>query len=122
MIFYPGYLKKNWRRSAVLFFKELLEEKFKDKSFLSLYNEECHICTATMNVVARMAQSEDTRDDILALLGIDPSDFEALEAGDHCRPLQVARLLNYFGMDDSEVTVDCPRYAREIDPGLPGKT
>nr|WP_320015218.1 hypothetical protein [uncultured Desulfobacter sp.] len=106
----------------MLFFKELLEEKFKDKSFLALYNKECHICTATMKVVARMAQNEGARDNILALLGIDPSDFEALEAGDHCRPFQVARLLNYFGMDESEVTVDCPRYSREIDSGLSGKT
>lgn len=115
MISYPGYLKKNWRRSAVLFFKEVLEEKFNDKSFLSLYNKECHICTATMKVVARMAQSEDARDNILALLGIDLSDFQALEVGDHCRPLQVARLLNYFGMDESEVTARCPRYSGEMD-------
>jgi len=99
----------------VLFFKELLEEKFKDKPFLFLYNEECHICTATMNVVARMAQNGDARDEILALLGIDSLDFAALEAGDLCRPLQVARLLNHFGMDDSEVTVHCPRYSRDLD-------
>lgn len=105
----------------MLFFKELLEDKFKDKSFLSLYNEECHICTATMNVVARMAQNEETRDEILALLNIDPSDFEALEAGDNCRPLQVVRLLNYLGMDDSEVTVHCPRYSRNMStPGQIG--
>lgn len=99
----------------MLFFKELLEEKFKDQPFLSLYNEECHLCTATMNVVARMAKNEDARDKILALLDIDPVDFEALEAGDRCRPLQVVRLLNHFGMDESEVTVRCPRYARELD-------
>lgn len=98
----------------MLFFKELLEKKFKDKSFLSFYNRECHICTATMKVVARMAQNEGARDNILALLGIDPVDFEALEAGDHCRPLQVVRLLNYFGMDDSEVTVHCPKYSRDL--------
>ena len=99
----------------MLFFKELLEEKFKDKRFLSLYNKECHICTATMNVVARMTANEETRDEILALLGIDPSDFQALEAGDHCRPLQVVRLLNHFKMDASEVTARCPRYSKEMD-------
>ena len=104
----------------MLFFKELLEDKFKDKSFLFLYNEECHICIATMNVVARMAQNEETRDEILALLNIDPSDFEALEAGDHCRPLQVVRLLNHFGMDESEVTARCPRYSREMDSEFAG--
>jgi hypothetical protein len=118
MNFYPGYLKKNWRRSAVLFFKELLEEKFKDKPFLFIYNKECHICTATMKVVARMTANEDTRDEILALLGIDPSDFQALEAADHCRPLQVARLLNHFGMDVSELTARCPRYSKEMDSGV----
>ena len=96
----------------MLFFKELLEEKFKDKSFLSLYNKECHICTATMKVVARMVQNEDDRDEILALLGIDPVDFQALEAGDCCRPLQVVRLLNHFGMDESEVAGRCPRYSK----------
>ncbi|WP_035239807.1 hypothetical protein [Desulfobacter vibrioformis] len=98
----------------MLFFKELLAEKFKDKPFLALYNEECHICTATMKVVVRMAQSADARENILVLLGIDPVDFEALEAGDHCRPLQVARLLNHFGMDESEVTARCPRYSRDL--------
>jgi hypothetical protein len=103
-----------------MFLKELLDEKLKDKPFLSLYNKECHICTATMNVVARMAQNENTRGEILASLGIDPSDFEALEAGDHCRPTQVVRLLNHFGMDDSGVTARCPRYAKEIDPQAAG--
>ena len=104
----------------MLFFKELLEEKFKKKSFLSLYNEECHICTATMNVVARMAENEEAREEILALLDIDPSDFDALEAGDHCRPLQVVRLLNHFGMDDSGVTAGCSRYSKEIDSQIAG--
>ncbi|WP_020587236.1 hypothetical protein [Desulfobacter curvatus] len=104
----------------MLFFKELLEEKFTNKSFLSLYHKECHICTATMNVVARMAQNEDTRDEILALLGIDPAEFEALEAGDHCRPLQVVRLLNHFGMDASEVTSRCPRFSKEMNSGVAG--
>lgn len=98
----------------MLFFKELLEKKFKDKPFLSFYNKECHICTATMKVVVRMAQSEDDRDIILSLLGIDPVDFQALEAGDHCRPLQVVRLLNHFGMDESEVTARCLRYSKNL--------
>ena len=102
----------------MLFFKELLEEKFKKKSFLSLYNEECHICTATMNVVARMSENEEARDEILMLLDIDPLDFAALEAGDHCRPLQVAQLLNHFGMDDAGVTVHCPRYFRNLDNNI----
>lgn len=104
----------------MMFLKELLDEKFKDKPFLSLYKKECHICTATMNVVARMSQNEDTRDEILASLGIDPSDFEALEAGDHCRPTQVVRLLRHFGMDDSGVTARCPRYAKEKDLQISG--
>ncbi len=103
-----------------MFLKELLDEKLKDKPFLSLYNKECHICTATMNVVARMAQNENTRGEILALLGIDPFDFEALEAGDHCRPIQVVKLLNHFGMDDSGVTARCPRYSKEIDSQVAG--
>ena len=95
--------------------KELLDEKFKNKPFASLYNRECHICTATMNVVARMAQDENARDEILALLDIDPTDFAALEAGDHCRPVQVVKLLNHFGMDDSEMTARCPRYSGDLD-------
>lgn len=94
----------------MMFLKELLAEKFKDQPFLSLYNKECHICTATMNVVARMVQNQDTRDEILMLLDIDPADFDALESGDHCRPFQVVRLLNHFGMDASQVTARCPRY------------
>nr|WP_320194212.1 hypothetical protein [uncultured Desulfobacter sp.] len=99
----------------MMFLKELLNEKFKDKPFLSLYKKECHICTATMNVVARMAQSKEMRDEILAFLDIDPKDFAALEAGDHCRPLQVIRLLKHFGMDVSEVTSRCSRYSEEMD-------
>ncbi|MCG8550043.1 MAG: hypothetical protein MI799_06550 [Desulfobacterales bacterium] len=105
----------------MLFFKQVLEEKFKDQPFLSFYDKECHICTATMNVVARMAQSQGTRGEILALLDIDPADFEALEAGDHCRPFQVARLLTHFGMDASQVTAHCSRYSKEINPGAPDK-
>ncbi|WP_321494863.1 hypothetical protein [uncultured Desulfobacter sp.] len=95
----------------MLFFKDLLEEKFKDQPFLTLYNQECHICSATMEVVARMALCEETRDEILALLDIDPADFESLEAGDQCKPLQVVRLLKHFGMDESAVTKRCQRYA-----------
>lgn len=104
----------------MLFLKELLEEKFRDQPFLSLYKEECHICTATMKVVARMAQNEEIRADILVSLGIDPAEFESLEAGDHCRPLQVVQLLNHFGMDDSGVTVHCPRDSKEIDSECTG--
>ncbi len=74
-----------------------------------------------MNVVARMAQSEDARGETLALLDIDPADFEALEAGEHCRPLQVVRLLNHFGMDASQVTAHCSRYSKEMNSCVPGK-
>lgn len=95
----------------MLFFKDLLEEKFKDQTFVSLYHQECHICSATMEVVARMALCQGARDEILALLDIDPADFESLEAGDHCKPLQVVRLLKHFGMDESAVTERCQRYA-----------
>nr|WP_321400416.1 hypothetical protein [uncultured Desulfobacter sp.] len=104
----------------MIFLSELREEKFKDKPFLSLYKKECHICTATMNVVARMAQNETTRNEILAMLDIDPTEFAALEAGDHCRPIQVVKLLNHFGMDDSGVTARCPRYSKEIDSQFAG--
>jgi hypothetical protein len=64
-----------------------------------------------MKVVARMAQNQATRDEILMLLDIDPADFDALESGDHCRPFQVVRLLKHLGMDASQVTAHCPRYS-----------
>lgn len=93
----------------MLFFKQIKDEKLSDQMFESFYKQECHICSATLKVIAVLETKAGSANDILNTLKISQKDYNALKAGDICHPEQVLMLCRYLGIEEIEQVKNCKR-------------
>ncbi len=93
----------------MLFFKDLLDTKFEDKSFRDIFKKECHICNITVKLVARLEEDYKTLPKILAGNSILQKDYKVLKEGDICHPKMVLKLYDGLGMDSSDLKSNCPK-------------
>lgn len=98
-----------WKGRPLLFFRDIKQDKLNDPKFKAFYDRECHICAATMRVVAQFLALGDELPAALDALGIPAASFDALKDGDHCDPQLVARLHDRMGLDGRRVLDQCPR-------------
>ena len=93
----------------MLFFKTVKGLKMAETEFKTFYEQECHICKTTVEVVSRFSSMGDDLDSVLGKLGISPGIFQDLVEGDHCDPDIVGQLCEYLGMDGGTLLKTCPR-------------
>ncbi len=93
----------------MLFFKDIVEEKFNDPGFQSLYTKECHICSVTMQIVSLLENDLDIKKKTLCLFDISEDAYKDLKEGDQCNPKMVRRICDYLNVCDHSLVKACPR-------------
>ncbi len=94
----------------MLFFEEILEEKFKEPGFKRFFDQECHICPTTLKIVSEFVEIGLERNPILEKLGISQKEFNDLYWAHHCDPRVVIKLCQYFGIDFTGLSRNCPKF------------
>ncbi len=94
----------------MLFFKDIVEEKFGEAGFENLYENECHICSVTMQIVSTLENDPDIKKKTRHLFDISDDTYENLKRGDNCHPLIVRQLCDYLDICDESLVKACPRY------------
>jgi hypothetical protein len=93
----------------VLFFKDIVEEKFNETGFQRLYEKECHICSVTMQVVSTLENDSNIKEKVLRLFDISEDAYENLKKGDHCNPKMVRQICDYLNISDHTLVKACFR-------------
>ncbi len=86
--------------------KALSQELLADPAFRELFDKECHVCTSTMRIFARMYTENRKAAEIAQALGVDPASVGNLATAEYCDPHLVVRLCQHL---DLPVPVNCPR-------------
>ncbi len=94
----------------MLFFKEIVEEKFNETGFQSLYEKECHICSVTMQVVSTLEKDSTIKEKVRHLFDISEGAYENLRKGDHCNPKMVRQICDYLKICNQALVKVCPKY------------
>ncbi|WP_300460287.1 hypothetical protein [Desulfobacula sp.] len=92
----------------MLFFKQIMDEKLGKKDFRDFYEQECHICSITLQVIASLEHKDRSLFDILDTLNISKTAYKDLREGEKCDPEQVNRLCSYLGLQKPGLFKDCP--------------
>lgn len=93
----------------MLFFKEIINEKLKNKAFREFYGKECHICSITIKVIAGLEETERSLSDILDQLNISKKVYEDLKDAENCDPELVKQLCSYLGLPEPDLFENCPK-------------
>ena len=93
----------------MLFFKEIIDQKLENKSFRVFYEQECHLCSITMKVVADLEKRKSSLEEILSRLNISRQAFEDLKEGEHCDPEMVRQLCTYLDLMEPGMFANCPK-------------
>ncbi len=93
----------------MLFFKEIVDKKIADKAFHKLHEKECHVCLATVKVIAELEKNKEDLDEILKKLHISEKAYKQLKEAEYCDPKLVRQLCRYFGFDESAQLQNCER-------------
>lgn len=93
----------------MLFFKQIMAEKLKDRDFKKLYDDECHICATTAMLVGMVEDDGHRMAGILEQLNIPIAAWKHLKAADHCDPVMVHKICCHLGLTDNSLFEHCPR-------------
>ena len=93
----------------MLFFKEIMDEKFEDNAFRTFYEKECHLCSKTVKVIAMLEANEHLLSDILDRHQITKQEYEDLKNAEYCNPETVMKLCSILGFPDPDLVKNCPR-------------
>lgn len=96
----------------MLFFKEIKNEKLSNQDFKSFYDIECHLCSATLEIIQQLENQPDPTL-ILKKLNIPEQDYNRLKSGDRCDPEQTLKLASYFKINELGKVKNCPRLKKE---------
>lgn len=99
----------------MLFFKEIVQDKMQDPDFKTLYESECHICSTTVKLIARLEETGRSYPDMAKALGVSVKALRNLKKGDCCDPLMVKTLCAALGWEGDDLLMNCKRY-RESRP------
>ena len=87
-------------------FRALYKDFVEDPDFKDLYEKECHICSNTMGIFARLFEENITLEFVAEHLNLKIEDLRMLLFGDYCDPRMVIALCRYL---DMHVPENCPR-------------
>jgi len=93
----------------MIFFKQIKDEKLRNRAFERHYQKECHICLVTIQVVALLENRKQELAQILKQTQIDPEDYDALKKGDDCNPDLVFRLCRHLDLPTDNWFPKCPK-------------
>ncbi|MCF6246126.1 MAG: hypothetical protein L3J69_02070 [Desulfobacula sp.] len=93
----------------MLFFKDLLEEKFEDKAFSEIFKKECHICKNTVRLVARLEANPRALLKTLARNNISQKAYNDLKEGENCNPDIALKLYGDLNMNGDDLRKNCPK-------------
>ena len=90
----------------MLFFKQITDEKLSDPAFRNFYQQECHICSVTLEVIRKIEDmieqgKKKEADTLLAAANVQIQEYGELREGDRCRPEQVFALCRALNIDTS---------------------
>jgi hypothetical protein len=98
----------------VLFFKEIIDQKLKNPAFRRFYEQECHLCSITMKVIADLEKRGSSLPEILDRLNISRQAFEDLKEGENCDPEMVKQLCTYLDLMEPGLFENCPKLKHGI--------
>ncbi len=98
----------------MLFFKEMIQNKFEDPAFRKLYEKECHICSTTVKIIAVLEGIGHSLAGILKRLDISDEAWSDLKDAEYCNPLIVKKMCNYLDFKDTDLFKHCPRLKDNI--------
>jgi hypothetical protein len=98
----------------VLFFKEIIDQKLENSAFRLFYEQECHLCSITMKVIADLEKREPYFLEILDRLNISIQAFEELKEGENCDPEMVKQLCTYLDLMEPGLFENCPKLKHGI--------
>ena len=87
-------------------FRNLFNKKLEDPDFKTLYEAECHVCSNTIQIFAKLFEQNLSLELIGKQLDLDAKDLQLLLDGDYCDPPVVIRLCRHLGL---HVPENCPR-------------
>ncbi len=93
----------------MLFFKQIVDEKFDSKSFKAFYDQECHICPGTLSLIDAMETSHIPLEKILENSGVSNQAYIDLKNGDRCDPKLVRKLYAAMALPEHLALTNCPR-------------
>jgi hypothetical protein len=91
------------------FFKEIIDGKLGNPEFRSVYEKECHICSATLKVIERLEEEQGSISRILNQLNISQQAYEDLKNAENCDPKIVIQLHSHFGLKVSDQLKRCKK-------------
>lgn len=87
-------------------FKTLCQDLLDEPSFRELFEKECHVCTHTMRIFARLHAEQRDPESLARALGVAPDAIRDLAEAEYCDPHLVVRLCRHL---DLPVPENCPR-------------
>ncbi len=94
----------------MLFFKDIVKEKFNESGFKNLYKKECHICSVTMKIISMLEDDSIVKERVCHRFDISEEAYENLKRGDHCHPEMVWQICDYLKICDQTLAKLCSRY------------
>lgn len=93
----------------MLFFKQVKDNKLNSLAFNRIFNDECHVCSITVKIIAELEKKRIELKPLLASLNISLADYDKLKVGDYCNPVQVKLLSQNLGIEHPNRFENCPR-------------
>lgn len=87
-------------------FKTLCNEMLAEPAFRDLFEKECHICTNTMRIFARLDKQGLTPAELAMDLGVPALAVDNLATAEYCDPHLVVRICHHL---DLPLPDECPR-------------
>ena len=91
-------------------FKALCRNMLDEPAFRDLFDKECHVCTATMRIFARLHGQGENTAELARSMGVSPTAIDNLADAEYCDPHLVIRLCRHL---DLPVPENCPRMSLE---------
>lgn len=96
----------------MLFFKEIKDKKLSKQDFKLFYDIECHLCSATLEIIRQLENHSDPTS-VLNELNISEEDYNCLKSGDQCDPEQTLKLASHFDLNEVDKIKNCPRIKKK---------
>ena len=87
-------------------FKTLRGDMLADPVFRKLFEKECHVCTNTMRIFARLDEQGATPAELARRLGVPTAVLDNLATAEYCDPYLVVRICRHLELP---IPTSCPR-------------
>ena len=87
-------------------FRQYFDQKMRKRTFKALYNQECHVCAKTIQILDMMESRGLALEQVARELDLNPNCLKDLYHADYCDPHLVVRLCRLLGESPPDT---CPR-------------